>query len=78
MSFDSLISWKYQKLRFLGGYSTLNEDGKNIAERRGWRAETQLTLAKDVYFSLTYLKNLANKNQRSNEHAVIGGLRYDF
>ncbi|MEF3109998.1 porin [Raoultella sp. WB_B2P2-3] len=77
-SFDSLASWKYKKLRFLGGYSTLNESGKNIAERRGWRAETQLTLAKDTYFSLTYVKELADKNEKTHDDAFIAGLRYDF
>ncbi|MEK0246859.1 porin [Raoultella sp. BAC10a-01-01] len=77
-SFDSLVSWNYQNLRFLGGYSTLNEDDKNIAERRGWRAETQLTLAKDTWLSLTYVKELANQNKKTHDDAIIAGLRYDF
>ncbi|MFK3707721.1 putative porin [Raoultella sp. BIGb0138] len=77
-SFDSLASWKYQKVRFLGGYSTLNENGKKYAERRGWRAETQLTLAKDTWLSLTYVKELANKNKQIHDDAFIAGLRYDF
>ncbi|TDQ26898.1 putative porin [Raoultella sp. BIGb0149] len=77
-SFDSLASWKYQKVRFLGGYSTLNENGKKYAERRGWRAETQLSLAKDTWLSLSYVKELANKNKPAHDDAFIAGLRYDF
>ncbi|MGA6790806.1 porin, partial [Escherichia coli] len=51
---------------------------KDIYEREGWRVESQLTLAKGVYLSATYLKTLANKNEKINDDAVIVGLRYDF
>ncbi|MFW0766921.1 porin [Trabulsiella odontotermitis] len=76
--FDSLLSYNFGKVKVLGGYSVLNEDDKDIAEKEDWRVETQLTLAKDTWLSFTYDKSLANKNQKTNDDALIVGLRYDF
>lgn len=79
VSFDSLISYQFTKeFKLLGGYSFLDEDGQDIYERKGWRIESQLSLAKNIYLSATYLKTLANKNEKINDDAVILGLRYDF
>lgn len=75
---DSLISYNFGKVKVLGGYSFLNEDDKNIAEKEDWRVETQLTLAEDTWLSFTYDKSLASKNQKTNDDALIVGLRYDF
>ncbi|EKT63806.1 porin [Providencia burhodogranariea] len=78
ISFDSVASYQIDKVKFLAGYSFLDEDGKDIYEKEGWRTEAQLTLAKKTYLSLTYNKELANKNAKTNDDAVILGLRYDF
>jgi predicted porin len=75
---DSLISYNFGKVKVLGGYSVLNEDDKDIPEKEDWRVETQLTLAKNTWLSFTYDKSLANKNQETNDDALIVGLRYDF
>ncbi|EEB1092776.1 porin [Salmonella enterica] len=78
-SFDSIASYQFTKeFKLLGGYSFLDEDGQDVYEREGWRVESQLTLAKNVYLSATYLKTLANKNEKISDDALIVGLRYDF
>ena len=56
----------------------MDEDGKDIYEKEGCRAEAQLTVAKNAYLSLTYDRVLANNNLKINDDAVILGLRYDF
>ncbi|WP_145515719.1 porin, partial [Yersinia aleksiciae] len=78
VSFDSVASYQFEKVKILGGYSFLDEDGQDIYEQEGWRAEAQLTLAKNTYLSLSYNKELASKNVKTNDDAVIAGLRYDF
>jgi len=75
---DSLISWKFKDLKLLTGYSFLDEEGEDIYEKEDWRAEAQLTLAKDTWLSFTYDKAFANKNKKTNDDALIVGLRYDF
>ncbi|MHA6307351.1 MULTISPECIES: porin [Hafnia] len=75
---DSLISYKFGNLKFLTGYSFLNEKDKNIDEKKDWRAEAQLTLARNTWLSFTYDKALASKNEKINDDALIVGLRYDF
>lgn len=75
---DSLISYNFGKVKVLSGYSFLNEEGKDIAEKEDWRAEAQITLASDTWLSFTYDKEFANKNQKTNDDALIVGLRYDF
>ena len=75
---DSLISYKFGTVKVLTGYSFLNEDGKDIAEKEDWRAEAQLTLAEDTWVSFTYDKEFASKNKKTNDDALIVGLRYDF
>ncbi|MDN0117524.1 porin [Yersinia frederiksenii] len=77
-SFDSVASYQFKHIKILGGYSFLDEDGKDIYEKEGWRAEAQLTVAKNAYLSLTYDKVLANNNLKINDDAIILGLRYDF
>lgn len=75
---DTVLSYDFGDVKLLGGYSFLDEDGKHIYEKEDWRVETQLTLAKKTYLSVTYDKEVANKNKRTNNDAVILGLRYDF
>lgn len=75
---DSLISYNFGTVKVLTGYSFLNEDGKDIAEKEDWRAEAQLTLAEDTWLSFTYDKEFASKNKKTNDDALIVGLRYDF
>ncbi|EFI7836323.1 porin [Shigella boydii] len=75
---DSLISYKFGKVKFLTGYSFLEEQDKDINEKEDWRVEAQLTLAKDTWLSLTYDKAFASKNEKINDDAFIVGLRYDF
>jgi predicted porin len=78
-SFDSVLSYQFTKeFRVLGGYSFLDEAGKDVYRREGWRVESLLNLAQNVYLSATYLKTLANNNEKINDDAVIVGLRYDF
>lgn len=78
ISFDSVASYQFNHIKILGGYSFLDEDGKDIYEKEGWRAEAQLTVAKNAYLSLTYDKVLANNNLKINDDAIVLGLRYDF
>ncbi|CAD7560405.1 FIG01202231: hypothetical protein [Citrobacter europaeus] len=75
---DSLISYNFGTVKVLTGYSFLNEDGKDIAEKEDWRSEAQLTLAEDTWLSFTYDKEFASKNKKTNDDALIVGLRYDF
>lgn len=78
VSFDSVASYQFEKVKILGGYSFLDEDGQDIYEKEGWRAEAQLTMAKNTYLSVSYIKELADKNVKTNDDAVIVGLRFDF
>lgn len=78
VSFDSVASYQFEKVKILGGYSFLDEDGQDIYEKEGWRAEAQLTMAKNTYLSVSYIKQLADKNVKTNDDAVIVGLRFDF
>lgn len=78
-SFDSVASYQFTKeFKVLGGYSILDEADEDVYEHEGWRIESQLTLAKNVYLSATYLNTLASKNEKVNDDAIIVGLRYDF
>ena len=78
-SFDSVASYQFTKeFKVLGGYSILDEADEDVYEHEGWRIESQLTLAKNLYLSATYLNTLASKNEKVNDDAIIVGLRYDF
>ncbi|MGO2282159.1 MULTISPECIES: porin [Vibrio] len=75
---DSIASYQWQKFKLLGGYSFLEERDQDIYEKEDWRIEGQLTLAKKTYLSLTYDKELAASNKKTNNDAITLGLRYDF
>jgi len=75
---DSLVSYDFGKVKALTGYSFLNQSKEKYDEKKDWRAEVQITLAKKTWLSFTYDKNFASANKKTNDDALIAGIRYDF
>ncbi len=75
---DSILAYKWDRFKVLAGYSFLDEKDEDIYEKEDWRIEGQWTLARRTYLSLTYDRELAAKNEDSDDDAITLGLRYDF
>lgn len=75
---DTLISYGFDDLKVLIGYSFLDERDQDIYEKEDWRIEGQWTIARKTYLSLTYDRELAASNKDSDDDGITLGLRYDF
>ncbi|MFG0885661.1 MULTISPECIES: porin [Vibrio] len=75
---DTIASYQWKRFKVLAGYSFLDQKDEAIYEKEDWRVEGQWTLSRGTYLSLTYARELAAKNEDSDDDAITLGLRYDF
>ncbi|EPH2167630.1 hypothetical protein M0J28_001859 [Proteus mirabilis] len=75
---DTIASYQWKRFKVLAGYSFLDQKDEDIYEKEDWRVEGQWTLSRGTYLSLTYARELAAKNEDSDDDAITLGLRYDF